>query len=85
METNKLRFFTTHPCPSVDKSITINGMNELQERLLVTMATVVKVTKPWYFSCYEGPMAQLHVRFHEDRAVNKKKQCNQTDEAYIYD
>ncbi len=32
-------------------------------------------------------MAHLHVRFREDRAVNKKKDnvTMQTDEAYIYD
>ncbi len=37
---------------------------------LMTMATVVKVTQPKHFSCYEGPKAHLHAKFHWVRAVN---------------
>ncbi len=39
----------------------------------MTMASVVKVTEPEYFSHHWGPEAHLQVRFREDRAANRKK------------
>ncbi len=36
------------------------------------MATVVMEIASKYFSCLQGPMAYLHAKFRQDRAINNR-------------
>ncbi len=48
------------------------GKMEPQSPTFITMATVAMETGSKYFSYLQGPMAHLHAKFCQDRAVNKR-------------
>ena len=60
-------FSQIRPRPSLCTASTINGIYKLRKRLLVAIATVVKVT---IFFRPLGPEAHLHAKSHRDRATN---------------
>ena len=45
---------------------------EPQSPKFMTMATVVMEIGSKYFSCLQGPMAHLHAKFCQDRAINNR-------------
>ncbi len=53
------------------------------EVVLVAMATIVKVTRPQYPSCYKDPKTHLLAKNYEDRST-KKGLSNRSFSAYVY-
>ncbi len=45
---------------------------EPQSPKFINMATVVMKIGSKYFSCLQGPMAHLHAKFRQDRAINNR-------------
>ncbi len=66
---SKLVWLSRH---EIHNFVTIRSISEPWESFFITMATVVKVIGPLYFSSHKGPKAHLHARFHQDRPINNQ-------------
>ena len=63
METNDLRSFLNASQTFLPGLVGINFLMTASESFFIPMATVVKVTRPQYFSCQLGLMAHLSAKF----------------------
>ncbi len=70
------------PFFDLDLPYTIPGHSReylsIENSFFITMATVVKVTMPQYFSCYKGPMTHLCAKFHQDQSKIEEKIMSKT-------
>ncbi len=78
---NEATWLWLQPTISGHSRESLSGENSF----FITMATVVKITIPQYFSCYRGPMTHLCAKFHQDWSKNEEEIMSKTTALYVYD